>query len=174
MLHAVNWDYSCTRPDAWFNRFAHCPLRPSTGDWYKYSSPQVRIYRCSAFCPSVLYIKSSWAYFWCLDRCTTATVVTRLRCYSDNQEKDLSCTESCLFFFFFQILFYLKLLESTRAEFLNAGWLRANALCPLLPHLPPLGCVLVFPSSPSFCGAGRLPSESVAFIESGLPSYPDL
>lgn len=101
MLHAVNWDYSCTRPDAWFNRFAHCPLRPSTGDWYKYSSPQVRIYRCSAFCPSVLYIKSSWAYFWCLDRCTTATVVTRLRCYSDNQEKDLSCTESCLFFFFF-------------------------------------------------------------------------
>lgn len=124
----------------------------------------IRMFSLLSFCPSA-FIKSSWAYFWCLDRCTTATVVTRLCCYNDNQEKDLSCTESCLFFF--QILFYLKLLESTRAEFLNAGW-------HLLPHLPPLGCVLAFPSSPGYCGTGRLPTESVAFIESELPSFSDL
>lgn len=69
-----------------------------------------------------------------------------------------------------QIPFYLKLLESTRAAFLSAGCLSANALRPLLPHLPPTGCVLAFPSSPGYCGAGSLPTESVAFIGSGLPS----
>lgn len=92
-------------------------------------------------------------------------VVTRLRCYNDNQQKD-----GVLLFFFLQIPFYLKLLESTRAAFLSAGCLSANALRLLLPHLPPTGCVLAFPSSPGYCGAGSLPTESVAFIGSGLPS----
>lgn len=62
----------------------------------------------------------------------------------------------------------LKLIESTTADFLNAGDLSANVLCLLLPYLP------LFPELQAVQERAGLETEIVTRIKSELLPHPDL
>lgn len=62
---------------------------------------------------------------------------------------------SVLCFVLFWNTFHLKLIDSTRAEFLNTGWVHVHALCLLLPCLSLLCWLFSFPGSGGgYGGAG--------------------